>query len=591
MGDIKFHHSFRFKLISMILVFTILPVMFLYVIYANFIKEIISERYTESAVQSVYSAGKNINYILNDMVEFSNLILTNRNFIRDLNNTDQLDLVTFKSLIRSFFTSREDVDGIYIYTGEDVYYIGAVKSNEEMSVSLEEKLKNTGGEVVWIETKPEKIKVFSGQFTKYYFSLGRRIIDFNTLKELGYLKIDIDESILENSYKDLLVEDDSEVFVISEDGEVISHTDKSMIGKNIGEFDYINQILSSTNENGHTFFKKNSVSIVSIYSVCNKNGWRLVKTVPTDYLYKELNHIQKNLIKGCVIYFLLAVTFLLAFSIKTTKPMTDMMNLMKKAEKGDLNVRIQKTGEDEIGQLGESFNHMLEKMQALITKLVEEERGKKEIELEVLRAQINPHFLYNTLNTIKWMAKIQGDKSIASAITALIKLLRVSINLGKDMIPLSDEIEYVKSYVLIQKLRFNERFTIQYNIDEDCLGCLVPKLILQPIVENSIIYGSDNEGKSSLKIFIRAYKQDNMLTISLTDNGPGIDSETLKKIFKAERDVNRFSTAGINNVDQRIKLYFGNDYGVQIDTKINFWTKVSVCIPVKTEESRETAVV
>lgn len=582
MENINFFHRFRSKLILMILIFTILPAIFLYLIYANFIKEIISKKYTDAAVQSVYSAGENINYVLNDMVEFSNLILTNRDFIRDLNHTDQLDLVSFKSLIRSFFTSREDVDGIYVYTKEEaVYYIGTVKANEAISVLLKAKLEDTSGEAVWIKTKPEKIKIFSGQFIKYYFSLGRKLIDFNTLKELGYLQIDIDESILEKSYNHLLAENDSEVFIIAGDGEVISHTDKSMIGKNIGQLPSVKEILSATRDHGYTSFQKDNEDIVWIYSVCNENGWRLVKTVPTDYLYEELNDIQKRMIAVGVICFWIDITLLLIFSIKTTKPMIDMMRLMKKAEKGDLNVRIQHPGKDEIGQLGESFNHMLEKMEALIIKQVEEERGKKEIELEVLRAQINPHFLYNTLNTIKLMAKIQGDKSIANAITALIKLLRISINLGKDMIPLSEEIEYVKNYILIQKLRFNERFTISYDIAEDCLGCLLPKLILQPIVENSIIYGADNAGKSSLEITIKAFQKGNILTISVTDNGPGIDSETLNKIFKVDKDINRFSTVGLNNVNQRIGLYFGKDYGVTIDTQINSGTKVAVNIPVK----------
>lgn len=587
MKKIVFYHRFRFELIFMILISTILPSLFLYLIYADFIREIITEKYIESTMQSVLSTGENINYTLNGMVEFSNLILTNRDFIHVLNNNPVPGTGSFRSLLRSFFTSREDVAGIYVYTENDIYYVGAVKSNENISHPLK-KIRDTGGEPVWLETTSTLINIFSGQFIRYYFSLGRKVIDFNTLKELGYLKIDIDESILEKSYKHLSVEPDIEVFIIDGYGQVISHRDKKLIGQSLNHLDYIIEILSSDSDNGYISFMEERGEMLSIYVLFNRNGWRLIKTVPKNYLYQELNSVQRMILLGLAGCFLIALIFVMFFSFKTTKPVINMMHLMKKAEEGELDVRIKDMSKDEIGLLGTSFNHMLEKMDILIKQLVEEERKKKEMEIEVLRAQINPHFLYNTLNTFKWMAKMRGDKSMSDAITALNKLLRASINLSRDMFPLKDEVEYIRNYILIQKLRFNERFTIEYYIAEDCLNCMLPKLILQPIVENSIIYGSDSERKASLVIVIRACRTGDALTISVTDNGPGIDEETLERIFCGEKNVNRLSKAGLNNVDQRIKLYFGNDYGVHIKTVINQGTCVSVIIPVRLKVTEDS---
>ena len=158
--------------------------------------------------------------------------------------------------------------------------------------------------------------------------------------------------------------------------------------------------------------------------------------------------------------------------------MMKMMNVIKKVEQGDLSARTEISSNDEVGQLGRSLNNMIAKMQDLIDRLIKEEQEKKELELEALHAQINPHFLYNTLTTIKWMAKIQGNTSVSRAIVVLIKLLRVSTNLGKDTISLREELEYVDNYVLIQKLKYNEAINVKHNIEDKCLEVMMPKLIL-----------------------------------------------------------------------------------------------------------------
>jgi len=178
------------------------------------------------------------------------------------------------------------------------------------------------------------------------------------------------------------------------------------------------------------------------------------------------------------------------------------------------------------------------------------------------------------------MAKIQGDKSVSNAVTSLIKLLRVSINLGKEMITLEDEIDYVKNYINIQNLRFNEKVNIIYNIDEACLKCTIPKLILQPIVENSLIYGiREDEEEEPLEISIKACIEEDNLIILVKDNGPGISDKDIEKIFSKEKDVNKFSKVGLNNVNQRIKLYCGEEYGINIGNRSKLGTYVKVEVP------------
>ncbi len=256
-----------------------------------------------------------------------------------------------------------------------------------------------------------------------------------------------------------------------------------------------------------------------------------------------------------------------------------MMAVIKKVEQGDLTVRTEIQSRDELGQLGISLNNMIAEMQVLIDKLVQEEHEKKEVELEALHAQINPHFLYNTLNTIKWMAKIQGNTSVSKSITALIKLLRISTNLGRDMITLREELDYVENYIIIQKLRFNQTVNLTRSIEEECLDLSVPKLILQPIVENSIIYGLQDE-RQEINILITGFIKDGQLIIEIHDDGPGIEDEVLKNIFSDSTDKNKFSKVGINNVNHRIRLYCGNEYGLSIKTELGVGTVVQVRLSV-----------
>ncbi len=571
--------SFRNKLLSIFILLIFIPIGFIYIIYNNVMKSIITTKYSESAKQSVYEAGSNIDFIIDSIADLSDMIVTNRDFIESLKGSSTESHEELNNILRNFCTTNEEVESIYLTTKHKIFNVGASKTYVKQGIDINN-INNTHGELVWFDTIPVRVKILSGEIPKNYFTLGRKIIDLNSLEDMGTIFIDVDETILEDSYKSLITEENSELFICNEKGQIISHPNKDIIGKNIEEKNYAKEVLSSNIDMGSIEFTDDNVEKVCIYSNINSTDWKIVKIVTKDYLYKEITNMQRYMLIGVIIYVVITIIICLFFSSQISKPMVSMKNMMKKAEDGDLRVRINVDRIDELGELGNSFNNMIGKMNEVVDKLVEEERIKKELELETLHAQINPHFLYNTLNTIKWMAKIQGDKSVSNAVTSLIKLLRVSINLGKEMITLEDEIDYVKNYIKIQNLRFNEKVNIIYNIHEDCLNCSIPKLILQPIVENSLIYGiREDEEEEPLEISINASIEGENLIILVEDNGPGISEEDLEKIFTKEKDVNKFSKVGLNNVNERIKLYCGEEYGVNIGNRSEIGTYVKVTIP------------
>lgn len=568
--------TLRMKLGLMAIFLVLIPFLVISITYSKTVREVIRNTYTNTAIQSVNETSENLSFVLNDVEEFSSVIISNNELLTMLRNKEQYSRDDFLNVMRTFLTSRDDIKALDMVIGNQVYSIGAKK---KAVITTEGHVPEKGnGKPNWIQTRNYTIEILSGEFHKYYFSLSRRIIDYNTLEDYGYMTIYLEESNIEEIYANLLEDNVGETFVIARDGTMISHSDKKKIGSTIRHNPYADEIIDSSVTSGYLQYKR-GVDIMAIYSTLKTNDWKVVHIIPTNYLYQELNQLQKNLLLGGVVYAIAIIIFIMFFSFRYTEPMMKMMRTMKLVERGDFSVRTEIMSRDEVGQLGESLNNMIGEMEFLIDRLIKEEQYKREVELEALHAQINPHFLYNTLNTIKWMAKIQGNVSVSKAITALVKLLRTSTNLGRDMITLGEEIEYVKNYMLIQRLRFNDSVKINYQLQEGIDNYLIPKLILQPIVENAIIYGAV-ENEQDITITIKAEAIESDLVISIEDDGPGIEDDVLKQIFKTNNDRHRFSKVGLNNVNQRIKLYCGSDYHLEIKTLIGQGTTVIVRIPM-----------
>lgn len=576
----RIFYALRVKLGIIAVILIAIPFLAISIMYTRTVKEIITKKYTETALQSVYEAGEQIDFILRDVEDFSTVIIANTALLEMVENPVYYSADEFNAMLRSFFLSRDDIEVIDIRFKNAQYSIGANKIEDTGYIEAE--LEQSTGQPVWIDTQSYMIEILSGKFNKYFFTLGRKIVNYNTLEDIGYLHIDLEEVILEQAYKSLLDNEFEDIYICDNTGDIISHTDKKKIGSTIKFKPYAQSILDADTPNGYVQFTED-VDKVAIFATVNSNGWRLIKTIPTNFLYREINNIQRNFLIGGVLYGLAIIIFIIFFSIRYTEPMMKMMNVIKKAERGDLSVRTEVSTKDEVGQLGISLNNMIGEMQNLIDKLVKEEQEKKEIELEALHAQINPHFIYNTLNTIKWMAKIQGNDSVSRAIVALVKLLRVSTNLGRDKIALREELDYVRNYIVIQKLKYNEAINLTYDICENCIDVMMPKLILQPIVENAIIYGISEEHKD-INIVIRAYRKKHEMFIEIKDDGPGIGREIVEDILRTKSDKNRFSKVGLNNINQRIKLYYGEEYGLGIETELDIGTKIIVKIPVNGED-------
>ncbi len=574
MKIIKEKHSLRNQFFKATALLIILSLVIFMVMFQNF-KQTIKKQYGESEKQSVIVTGNNIDNILNDVENISNSIISNQELIYNIKKGEIAQLV---DNLYNYYISSNIIEGIYVITPGGYHQVGAELKDGVKNFPRYE-LDNTTGEIIWFPTIEKNVKILSGSMTKRYFSMGRKIIDIYSLKELGYINIEVDESVLTGALTDLH-EESSNIFICDAMGNIIAGTDHEFKRIDNNNSSFFSTMVGDSQPN-YVSYLENGKKYVAIYSPFNYGKWYIVKTVPEAVLYAEINKMQLYFIAGGIVSLFVMFYLSLIYTRKITKPIEVMMNQMKEVEAGNLDVRVESNVYNELDNLSENFNHMLNQIKKLMDDIVTVEHNKNELELEVLHAQINPHFLYNTLNTIRWMAKIKGEDSIADALVALVKLLRVSISFGYSMISLQDEIEYIENYILIQRLRFNQLFEVHYDIKEEHKSLSIPKLILQPIVENSLIYGIDEADKREEPIIIKIFTRevDGHLEIVVKDNGSGIEKEVLDNIFKQDQSINKFSKVGLNNVNQRLKVYLGDSYGLQIVSSVGVGTTVIISVP------------
>jgi two-component system sensor histidine kinase YesM len=263
----------------------------------------------------------------------------------------------------------------------------------------------------------------------------------------------------------------------------------------------------------------------------------------------------------------------------------ELRSLMKEAQEGNLGVRFEGRQEDEIGYLGKSFNAMIEEVQKLLDLVYKEQQSKREAELKILQEQIKPHFLYNTLDTIQWMAQEHDAQDIVKVVGALTSLFRIGLSRGKEMIRLSDELEHVRSYLIIQQARYEDKFDFSLRSDDDVMSLMVLKLLLQPLVENAIYHGvKERRGRGS--ILVEARRQDGMLLMRVSDDGAGmtpVKLEEVRALLSASRPAAEgLAGYGIHNVHERIQLSFGSRYGLSFESAPDHGTTVEILHPLVT---------
>lgn len=481
-----------------------------------------------------------------------------------------------KSLIKSV---GEQMDISIINTSRVMYTTADTKGINPEDIS-EEVLNN------YYEAMGERFNkaVWTGIMTKLFsnpederqaVTVVRAIRDMNKDRNLGLMVIELDPDMFSN----LLLGNQGlfqyqYLFIVDQKGQVICSNPKV----NNGWQEEINDRF----ERGIRRFELEWNG--KDYYVCGQyngvTGWRSYSAILFEGLFPQAEDLNKAIWLVGVISTLgiAAVIVLLVYTL--ARPIKRLSMAMGRVQKGDFTVRVPNKRKDEVGELTESFNYMLDEINTLIRQVYQEKIAQKNAEIQALQAQINPHFLYNTLDSVNWMLIDRGEMDISDIIISLGSLMRYSIEDENSFVVLGKEVEYVLSYLKIQKNRLEDRLEYYVDVEEKLRDQRVPRLILQPIVENAITHGIEpRKTKGCIHITIKDCEED--VLISVEDNGIGMTPEQLGHLREEMPDVEKegHSGIGIRNVDRRIRLHYGDQYGITIESIYGKGTIISLRIP------------
>ena len=393
-------------------------------------------------------------------------------------------------------------------------------------------------------------------------------------KPYGVINFIIKERSFQKFYDYFTVEI-NDIVLLDEKNRVLSSNKKSNLGKVQEDFREKIDVLINNKRLNKSYESNGNTIFIQRLPYCNLT---ICGTVDNTKALSKIYDL-KNIVIICVSITLCIVAGIFLLVRQMTRPLYLLTDKMSKVRNGKFDEFIEVSGPEEVKELSSTYNYMIRDINKYVDELVKVQREKRKAEIHALQMQINPHYIFNTLSSIKWLIW-QGNKDKAiSAIDAFINMIRNTISKTDEFITIEEEVENLKNYVLINNIRFGDRIQVEYFVMPDCYKYLIPKLILQPFIENSFFHAFPSDEEGEIQVFIK--ENDNAsIKIEIYDNGVGIDEEKLDEVKeKKENKSHHFSGIGINNVDSRIKLIYGNNYGITVKSKLNKGTTITIIIP------------
>ncbi|MDD9269661.1 sensor histidine kinase [Paenibacillus sp. GCM10023248] len=580
------------KKIQLINVIIILPsIVFLTITLYQMTLHQAEERALRSSEQKIGHITNTINTLFNDIENFSKLSMINKTYQSVLMDTNDVnselqkldDIQSMYASLNSMVESNPYIDSVVIQStsGEKVFYSDNMSNvtGSSMNDYPKEQLIDAKGTAVWIETFESTFLVNDQH--KSLLSIGRRIINIDNGLLMGYIYINIDERKLSHIYSN----DDlrSNIMIVNAEGKILSANDADIVYQST--HDLFGRMI--VDRNGSTIFNNGKTNLLVSSKAMDKNGWRAVYVVPTKELMKDQWEITLFILGFGLTGLLLALILSTIFSKWLTNPIMQLSRAMTAVGDGKLHTRTIVASNDEVGRLAYKFNEMVSRIQDLMHTINHEEKQKRKLELQLSYSQIKPHFLYNTLEMIRSMALMKQAHDIGKVVKSLGDFYRMSLNRGQEIIPVSQERKHLESYLYIQTIRYQH---MQYRIEFDSRieGCWIPNMLLQPLVENAIYHGLREKQNGALCEITGGMEETNglkVLCFKVKDNGNGMNEEKLQRIWRHEPSHHGLSSFGINNIQERIRLRYGQPFGITMISQPGEGVEVQLRIPVFFEKS------
>ncbi len=516
------------------------------ILYNTSIQDLLQKTYTDTPIVQVINDQNKVEKFLFDPTNVVNTLIAGQNGILYQSRSGQYSPVLYEDILKSgIYKKSLESDGKNLW----------VATNENTMS------KNPGPYLYVCRT----IKTLSGKF-----------------KILGQLIIQMQFDVLEKVFKRSVLENGEYYAIIDNAGMCIYHTaDKKLIGKKMDE-----GILSvmSNKTDGYQIVNKEKGDFLIAYSKFQGDGWNIIHALPMDIITSGAGRVRDYILLIMLLSLVILLPFLVFLSRNISRPIRRLKDTVETFGGGDFHVLAETDRMDEIGHLQSSFNTMAEDIRNLLRKLSEENKQRRVMELSIIEYQINPHFLYNSLDSINWMAQKAGNEDIEEMATALARFFRLGLSKGKEFYSIKDELEHARQYLLINKIRFKDSFRFEMEAQPEVVDYSTIKIILQPIVENAIKYGIDKSGTSGF-IRVSVRREEASVLFEVKDNGSGIPKNRLVSIQnllakRTQIDENPGNGFGLFNVNQRIWLHFGDGYGITLESDAETGTTVRIRIPL-----------
>jgi two-component system, sensor histidine kinase YesM len=492
------------------------------------------------------------------LVEQFRTILKSRNDIRNI------------GLIQKdgnrLFNNGGQQKNAYLDLDTQAWYKNAITSNRSVLTSshVQHVIR---GERPWVITVSRGVRNFTGSgnregvvFIDLNYSAISELCDQNSIGSKGY------------------------VFLLDQDGNVVYHPQQQQLYNEL-QTENIDLVMNTDKET----LMDGSGDNARIYTISRseKTGWTVVGCTNVAELLKDSKKARSIYVLVAAILVVVALVLSNFIARNITRPLQQLRDSMARVQEGDFGAaEVEVTSRNEVGSLTRSFNVMTSRIQELMKQNIYEQQQKRKSELKALQSQINPHFLYNTLDSIIWMAEGKKNEEVVVMTASLARLLRQSISNEEEQVPIGQEVEYARSYLTIQKMRYKDKLEFQIQVDAQIMRVPIIKLVLQPLIENAIYHGLKyKEGKGLL--IVRGYREGENAVLQIKDNGAGMDEQTLSHIFEKHKVNYRSNGVGVYNVQKRLQLYYGMDYGITYSSKQGEGTIASIVIPMKQEADHE----
>lgn len=595
----KIHlNSIKNKMFLMFIIISILPILVLTSIYyinsVSVLKDEISKSNKALLVQTINNLDNILKTIEDKMWSFKILDMQySSKYIGNLGDVGKYgpgqaleDLSFVMNMLASYADTDGYIDSIYLYSKSQNYLVSS-RRNFKIVNNIEDydwynKALEGNGNVTWMATR--EVEDIDLRVKKQLLS-ATLLIKNNLGQDIGVLCINLNSDLIKNLTAHINIGETGYILISDEKGNIINHKEKKLISLNLSNYSYIETILS--NNDGYFDSRIDSRNFMITYFTSNYTKWKFATIIPSDEFTDKIYGKLLFTMLICIICISIAVFFSLIISNNLYKPIKVLKNEMKRAADGDFKAKIDKIGKDEFSELNTSFNAMVENIDNTIKELYKARLLKKDAELKALQAQINPHFLYNTLDSMYWMARLNKTEELSTMISSFSKFLKINLSKGRDIISIKEVVEEIEYYTTIQKLRFGDKFNVEIEVEKDLYSYSIVKFLLQPLVENAIYHGIERKrGKGVIRVIGRK-TSDEHIEFFIIDDGVGMSAERLEQVLESIEKGMGNKNFALVNVSKRIQTIYGEEYKLAIKSQEGIGTEVRVVIPVVEYENAE----